>query len=723
MTNQTTAKYNIDDIDDLTRFADENFDMNEVDLLRFSDNESSPITSLKSVILSLDWDITDEYLQDLADELANLVPDCQGNKIASIYLQGMDKIGRYLRLRGAHAHPNSIKLLLTFFHHFEIIISSSDISDERITALAQSDVRKFKVLQYQIKLAEEAAGRGDGQASASMGLSESRDIGKTEDVLRKFKAAILELDWEVSDDSLARFAAVLQALSQEKIQNRAAYILLQGLQALGQYIADERAKAHPEAFNLLHAFHDGLEQVLDEGPNAPHQRQQNSILVDRVNRLNHLKKLIASKDTLIPEPVPIPKTAPAPDAEEILIDEIDADLHSNFPAQDILQAEPAEPVADSLDFASSSEELDGSATDVISSALEEDLFLIEDDALSAMEVLPPANARDTGQAVLVEGFSSGLDMEEQQPAEKGIESEIDELFAASSKRTMLSAEEEYPIEELPAHAYYAVDDELGDGFIEDNVGTRSGIIPALAGISEGAGFYEGDEVLDPVTKTDLDEQLNSFFGESGEGAEQAEPAACLFDEVFEQTNADEVILGALAATEDHSSDLRSDEDQTPPVSSGPALADVPVPPKTAVWSEEGCLEIEQLLNSFLEDKPDPSAAFNAHAEVSTDNDPLLFSEPTPGKQTPEPADALFTEPVAMGATGNQELQLEKTISTQPASAGQFEDILDSTEVQEFLLSGQNIENIPDEGLEFTDEDTDSSVEEVLPRPQNLWVAL
>ena len=53
----------------------------------------------------------------------------------------------------------------------------------------------------------------------------------------------------------------LKALSEEEIQNKSALILIQGMQALGEYISEERAHAHPEVFNLLHAFHDGLTAV------------------------------------------------------------------------------------------------------------------------------------------------------------------------------------------------------------------------------------------------------------------------------------------------------------------------------------------------------------------------------------------------------------------------------------------------------------------------------
>ena len=76
--------YNIDEFEDLTLFANESFDTQDVDLFEFTSEESSPLTRLKSIILSLDWEITDEILQELADEVANLESVYQGDKVAEV---------------------------------------------------------------------------------------------------------------------------------------------------------------------------------------------------------------------------------------------------------------------------------------------------------------------------------------------------------------------------------------------------------------------------------------------------------------------------------------------------------------------------------------------------------------------------------------------------------------------------------------------------------------
>ena len=117
----------IDDFEDLTLFANESFDTQDVDLFEFTSEESSPLTRLKSIILSLDWEINDDILQELDDELNYLQSIWQDDKVAEVYLQGLGKIGNYIRIKGAYAHPNSIKLLLTFFYNFEKITSSDQI--------------------------------------------------------------------------------------------------------------------------------------------------------------------------------------------------------------------------------------------------------------------------------------------------------------------------------------------------------------------------------------------------------------------------------------------------------------------------------------------------------------------------------------------------------------------------------------------------------------------
>ena len=249
-----------EDFEDLTLFANESFDTQDVDLFEFTSEESSPLTRLKSIILSLDWEINDEILQELADELVSLQAMWQGDKVAEVYLQGLAKIGNYIRTKGAYAHPNSIKLLLTFFYNFEKIISSPTITGDQITQLLKGDVRKFKILQYQITQSEAPAQEETPELEPSMPSMEQPALATEEPTpAQQLKASILGLDWEVTEESLMQFNATLLNCHQHMTGNKAALVLLQGLQALGDYISEERANSHPDAFTLLHAFDEALD--------------------------------------------------------------------------------------------------------------------------------------------------------------------------------------------------------------------------------------------------------------------------------------------------------------------------------------------------------------------------------------------------------------------------------------------------------------------------------
>jgi len=444
-----------EEFEDLTLFANESFDTQDVDLFEFTSEESSPLTRLKSIILSLDWEINDEILQELADEIQHLQPTWQGDKVAEVYLQGLAKIGNYIRTLGAYAHPNSIKLLLTFFYNFEKIISSPDITGDQITQLLKGDVRKFKILQYQINQSEQQTGGEEISIEESFTptpVQGSPEIQLPDDAqpAQLLKAALLGLDWEVTDESLYQFNANLSTCRDQMAENKAALVLLQGLQALGDYIAEERANSHPDAFTLLHSFNDALEQVTAEPSKDEDEIQE--LLVDRINRLNNLKMVIAS-----------PKSDVAATEEIIagVVEEISTPATITA-AQDI-DEKTEEIAAPTLDF-------------------EEELT------------------------------QEGTSEEEQEAFSLG--AEIDSIFGMESKPAMETADEQYPDEILPPDAIHPVDDELADDLIGAQLSSKRGLAPALSDAEEFAGFNAEDTDEDFSTQNNLSEQLDFLFADT-----------------------------------------------------------------------------------------------------------------------------------------------------------------------------------------------------------------
>lgn len=466
----------MDDFEDLTLFANESFDTQDVDLFEFTSEESSPLTRLKSIILSLDWEINDEILQELADELDNLQAMWQGDKVAEVYLQGLHKIGSYIRTKGAYAHPNSIKLLLTFFYNFEKIISSEKITGEQITQLLKGDVRKFKILQYQINQSEVIPG-SESLQQAEVPLAAAAEAPETLDdnSIKELKAAILSLDWEVTDESLRQFNRSIVGLHQSVVENKPALVLVQGLQALGDYIADERAEAHPESFILLHSFSENLEKLLHSDETALDQAAIQDVLVDQINRLNNLKMLITTQ------------TCASVDEQRIeaVVDELSG-LGSEEPSTALTPApEPSK------------------ATATVTSPAKESGTVVESPTVSTA----------------------------------GLEAEIDTLFAMDAMPAMESADVQYPDEVLPPDAIQPVDDEIADDFIESHLSTKRGLAPALADADEMSGFNENAEPFDLPTQSDLAEQLDFLFADevsetplAFSESDESEPAGTAGDE-------------------------------------------------------------------------------------------------------------------------------------------------------------------------------------------------
>ena len=447
--------YNIDEFEDLTLFANESFDTQDVDLFEFTSEESSPLTRLKSIILSLDWEITDEILQELADEVANLESVYQGDKVAEVYLQGLGKIGSYIRSKGAYAHPNAIKLLLTFFYDFEKTVSSPNLSGEEITRILKVDIRKFKILQYQIALGEEEA---TGTPAAPPSAAAPAPVETGGDHRKLLKAAILSLDWEVTEESLAQYTASLEGFRAQVADNRLALVLIQGLQAIGAYIGEQRAEAHPEAFALLHSFAEALERIAGDESAALDETRAREIITEQINRLDHLKLLIASPGQAV--------------IDEARIDRVVGEISGPAAAADIVE-----------------EPFPGPAE-------------VEADHSEALAAAFPIELDTAGGAA--------------EPADQDLAAELDSLFATEAMPAMESADIQYPDEVLPPEAIHPVDDELADDRIEASLHARRGLAPALTGAEEnGPAQREPDQ----PAEDDLAEQLDVLFAEADRGGD------------------------------------------------------------------------------------------------------------------------------------------------------------------------------------------------------------
>jgi len=685
----------IDEVEDLTRFADESFDTDEVDLFEFTGDDESPLTRLKSIILSLDWEISDDILDELVQEVTSLRSIWEGDKVAQVYLQGLEKIGNYLRIEGAYAHQNAIKLLLTLFYNYEKIISSPDISGETITSLLKSDIRKFKVLQFQIgKTGPAPAGSADQVIRTT-----EKKIPETKfESLANIEATILGLEWEVTDEGLEQFNQQADELREYLLDDKPAEVLLQGLQALGAYISEEKMNAHPDAFTLLHSFYDGLKILVTDKDIDDEKRQD--ILIDRVSRLNSLKEIIAAASTIVPV--------------DRIADKVD-ELLDFGAADNVVDDQPAgkqeiEEEMDTVAFLSGDDELDfdragHKTTENINAAMETADEQYPDDILDPDAIHPVSDkiADDfiEEELNLSTHFTPALDdvseeteelsVEDEALSEEDLEEELELLFSddktdeAEPEGLELSLDDESGELTPDLEVAFADVDQKGEDTLDfdedlflaetdEDKGTPTGdedlVMPALAETEEEEGFREDVESVGLAEEptTELEDKLDSFFGISEDEPDiDLEPAAAS-TQPSEREIEDTVVSALADADEDVEGGFREEE-------------------VTAELVEDSSSDLQDKLDSFFGSDEEPEI------EVATAQESKAAAE----EPLAEEMDSFFTEDETSEA--DQELA-----ETEPALADADETSGFDEQEAVTSIAGSAMEDIDDKLDSFFDED-------------------
>ncbi|MGB3221927.1 MAG: hypothetical protein WBB23_03920 [Desulforhopalus sp.] len=291
---QYTENQYDDDLTVGTDDYDDSYYTGSVDLFEFSNDEDSPISRLKSLILSIDWEITDEVLMQFNEELVDLKDIWAGKKINLIYVQALEKISKYIYQKKADSHPSAIKLLLTLYHNLEKIVSSFDLTEEQKKEILLEDVKRFESLKRHIS--QQAEPSDNGRLAQSKPEKQT-DIGRDHDLLN-LKAIVLGIDWEITDEDLNQLRQEVVRLEEKFADSKPRLILLQGIGTLGTYIKVKKSNAHSDAFKILHLFYESLEKIVATPMNL---KEEKAILFPAVERFNAFKNLLGP--TITPEAI------------------------------------------------------------------------------------------------------------------------------------------------------------------------------------------------------------------------------------------------------------------------------------------------------------------------------------------------------------------------------------------------------------------------------------
>jgi len=114
--------------------------------------KASPLMELDAIVLSLDWEITDENLEKLLNEIERLKTLYKDSRLPYMFLQLHGSVGKYIASKKVDAHPDSIKLLHSVHAGLETILMNPDMDETDKKKILSEEVKKFKGLKHQIML-------------------------------------------------------------------------------------------------------------------------------------------------------------------------------------------------------------------------------------------------------------------------------------------------------------------------------------------------------------------------------------------------------------------------------------------------------------------------------------------------------------------------------------------------------------------------------------------
>ena len=131
------------------------------DLFGENDNPSSeasekeltahyPLVELKNLILSIDWEITDEVLDSLLQQLKDLQLTYKHDKIVTTFLQILNSLANYIKTYRAKAHPKTFKILNSVFASLDKVVLSKDMTELSKKRILRAEMNRYKELRAAI---------------------------------------------------------------------------------------------------------------------------------------------------------------------------------------------------------------------------------------------------------------------------------------------------------------------------------------------------------------------------------------------------------------------------------------------------------------------------------------------------------------------------------------------------------------------------------------------
>ena len=106
-----------------------------------------PLKELKSTILAIDWEITDDVLDTFIGQLDGLLEQFEDDKVIHTLLKLLKSLGKYVRTHKSKAHPDTIKRIMAVYSALEESVTNDDMSRNEKEKMMLEEVRQFQRLK------------------------------------------------------------------------------------------------------------------------------------------------------------------------------------------------------------------------------------------------------------------------------------------------------------------------------------------------------------------------------------------------------------------------------------------------------------------------------------------------------------------------------------------------------------------------------------------------
>ncbi len=199
---------------ELANRLDTLFDDDDVEPANQSGEAGDPLDELKSLVMSIEWEITDDLMGRFVSQVESLKKRYKDDRILVMFLQLLGSLGLYVKSNKGNAHPSAFSLLNSVYASFANAALPGKISSSEKKKLLYVELNRYKELKEQIGLSRDAAKEmplgkesltaDDGQATSESARNRGEDDMPFDEPTANPSAGVTRQQFEEAIESLKR---------------------------------------------------------------------------------------------------------------------------------------------------------------------------------------------------------------------------------------------------------------------------------------------------------------------------------------------------------------------------------------------------------------------------------------------------------------------------------------------------------------------------------------